>query len=102
MAAVVAFAPSFLSIGLGAERFDRLRTDPNPRAFLDGVGPAAIGAIVGSAIPLTLALSETWQYGVLALGLVLLFLARRGVLTTLLAAAAAGAVAAVAGAPVPS
>ena len=36
------------------------------RAFLDGAGPAAIGAILGSAIPLALALSEAWQWAVLA------------------------------------
>lgn len=61
LAALVAFAPSFWFIGLGAERFDRLRTNPRPRAFLDGAGPAAIGAIVGSAVPLALALGEPWQ-----------------------------------------
>ena len=72
LAAFVAFAPSFWFIALGAERFDRLRTNPNPRAFLDGAGPAAIGAILGSAIPLTLALTENWQYVFLAVGAVLL------------------------------
>jgi chromate transporter len=101
LASLVAFAPSFWFIALGAARFDRLRTDPTPRAFLDGAGPAAIGAILGSAIPLTAALSETWQYAVLAAGAILLLLLRRGVVTTLLLAAAAGALAAVAGAPVP-
>lgn len=101
LAAVVAFAPSFWFVGLGAERFDRLRTDPNPRAFLDGAGPAAIGAILGSAIPLTLALSEDWQYVGLAIGAVLLLLLKRSVVVTLLLAAAGGAVAALAGAPLP-
>ena len=101
LAALVAFAPSFWFILLGADRFDRLRTDPRPRAFLDGAGPAAIGAIAGSAIPLTAALGETWQYAVLAGGAVLLLAARRGVVLTLLLAAAAGAIAALAGAPLP-
>lgn len=101
LAAAVAFAPSFWFIAIGAERFDRLRTDPNPRAFLDGAGPAAIGAILGSAIPLALALSENWQYVGLAVGAVLLLVFRRGVVLTLLLAAGGGAVAALAGAPLP-
>jgi chromate transporter len=101
LAALVAFSPSFLFVALGAPRFEQLRTSPAPRAFLDGAGPAAIGAILGAAIPLTRALSETWQYGVLAGGAVLLLAARRGVVPTLLAAAAAGAIAALAGAPLP-
>ena len=101
-AAVVAFAPSFWFIALGAERFDRLRTDQNPRAFLDGAGPAAIGAIVGSAIPLTAALGETWQYAVLAGGAICLLALRRGVVLTLLLAAMTGAVIAVAGGPLPA
>lgn len=101
LAAAVAFAPSFWFIAIGAERFDRLRTDPNPRAFLDGAGPAAIGAILGSAIPLALALSENWQYVGLAAGAVLLLVFKRGVVLTLLLAAGGGAVAALAGAPLP-
>jgi chromate transporter len=101
LAAVVAFAPSFWFIALGAERFDRLRTDPSPRAFLDGAGPAAIGAILGAAVLLAAALEEAWQVGVLAAGAVLLLALRRGVVLTLLLAAAAGVVAALAGAPLP-
>ncbi len=102
LAAVVAFAPSFWFILLGAERFERLRTDPRAGAFLAGAGPAAIGAILGSSITLALALTETWQLGVLAGGSLLLFVARRGVLTTLLAGGAAGVAFALAGAPLPS
>lgn len=101
LASVVAFAPSFSFILLGAERFDRLRTDRRARAFLDGAGPAAIGAILGSAIPLALALEETWQLAVLVLAAVALLIARRGVVTTLLAAALIGVVIALAGGPVP-
>ncbi len=56
------------------------------RAFLDGAGPAAIGAILGSAIPLARALTQPWQYAVLAAALVLLLALRRGVVLTLLAA----------------
>jgi chromate transporter len=101
LAAAVAFAPSFAFILLGAARFDRLRSDYRARAFLDGAGPAAIGAILGSAIPLAEALSETWQFVVLGVAAVLLLALRRSVVTTLLAAAAAGVVVAVAGGPIP-
>ncbi|MGB1583311.1 MAG: chromate transporter, partial [Solirubrobacterales bacterium] len=91
----------FWFIAIGAERFDRLRTNPNPRAFLDGAGPAAIGAILGSAIPLTLALSEGWQFAFLAVGALMLLVFRRGVVPTLLVAACGGAVMALAGASLP-
>jgi chromate transporter len=101
LAAAVAFAPSFSFILIGAERFDRLRADRRVRAFLDGAGPAAVGAIAGAAIPLALALSEPWQVAVLVAAGVLLFGLRRGVVATLLAAGAAGVVAALLGAPLP-
>jgi len=101
LAAAVAFLPSFSFVLLGAERFDRLRTSPRPRAFLDGAGPAAIGAIIGSAVPLAAAVSETWQLVVLAAAAVLLLALRFAVVWTLLAAAAVGAVAALIGAPLP-
>jgi chromate transporter len=100
LAAAVAFAPSFAFILLGAPHFDRLRTDSGPRAFLEGAGPAAIGAILGSAVPLTQALTETWQYAVLAAGAASLLLLRRGVVVTILGAAAAGAIIVVAGGPI--
>jgi chromate transporter len=96
LAAAVAFAPSFAFILLGAGHFDRLRADERARAFLDGAGPAAIGAIFGSAIPLALALSDAWQYAVLAGAAVLLLVARRGVVLTLLCAGAVGVLEAVA------
>jgi chromate transporter len=102
LAAAVAFAPSFSFILIGAERFDRLRSDPRARAFLDGAGPAAIGAILGSSIPLALALEEPWQLAVLAVAALALLVARRGVVTTLLAAGLAGAAIALAGGPLPS
>jgi chromate transporter len=101
LAAAVAFSPSFAFILLGGERFDRLRGDRRVRAFLDGAGPAAIGAILGSAIALARALDEPWQYGVLAAAAVLLLALRRGVVTTLLLAGAIGVVVAVAGGPLP-
>jgi len=102
LAAAVAFAPSFSFILVGAERFDRLRANHNVRAFLDAAGPAAIGAIAGAAIPLALALTETWQFAVLAAAALALFVLRRGVVLTLLAAGAAGAVASTLGAALPS
>ena len=101
LAALVAFSPSFLFILVGGRRFDAIRRDDRARAFLDGAGPAAIGAILGSAIPLTRALSEGWQYGVLAGAAVLLLALRRGVVTTLLLAGAAGTIVALAGGPLP-
>ena len=76
LASVVAFAPSFLVIGLTADRFDRLRRSGAARAFLDGAGPAAAGAILGATVPLFEALEETWQYGVLAAAALLLVLGR--------------------------
>ncbi|KFU80362.1 chromate transporter [Amycolatopsis lurida] len=102
LASLVAFAPSFLFILFGARHFDRLRGNPNVRAFLDGAGPAAVGAILGSAVPLALSLTQAWQYAVLAGAGVLLFVLRRGVVTTILVAAGAGTVLALAGALLPS
>ncbi len=101
LASAVAFAPSFSFILIGAERFDRLRSDLKARAFLDGAGPAAIGAILGSAIPLALALEEGWQVAVLVLAAVALLAARRGVVTTLLVSALVGIAIALAGGPLP-
>jgi chromate transporter len=101
LAAAVAFAPSFSFILLGGGRFERLRSGSGPRAFLDGAGPAAIGAILGAAIPLAHALRETWQYLLLAAAAVALLVLRRGIVTTLVAAGAAGAIVALAGGPLP-
>jgi chromate transporter len=101
LAALVAFLPSFSFILLGGGRFERLRANPLARGFLAGAGPAAIGAILGSAIPLAGALSETWQFVLLGAAAVALLLARRGVVSVLLAAGAIGAVVALAGGPTP-
>ncbi|MGN6796343.1 MAG: chromate efflux transporter [Streptosporangiaceae bacterium] len=92
LASAIAFSPSFAFILLGGRRFDQIRADYRARAFLSGAGPAAIGAIFGSAIPLTRELSHSWQYAVLAAALVLLLLLRRGVVLTLLCAGAAGVI----------
>jgi chromate transporter len=102
LAAAVAFSPSFAFILLGGERFDRVRADRRARAFLNGAGPAAIGAILGSAIPLARALAEPWQYAVLAGAALLLLALRRGVVPTLLCAGAVGVVIALAGGPLPA
>ena len=99
LAAVVAFSPSFLFILLGARHFDVLRADPRARAFLAGSGPAAIGAILGSAIPLARALTQPWQYVVLAAAALALLALRRSVLATLLVAAGIGVGLALTGLP---
>jgi chromate transporter len=101
LAAVVAFLPSFSFVLLGAHRFGRLRGDRRARAFLGGAGPAAIGAILGSAIPLTRALTEPWQYAVLGAALILLLALHRGVVLTLVAAGALGTLIAISGGPLP-
>ena len=58
-ATAVAFAPSFALVMLGAPHFERLRRSGNARAFLDGAGPAAAGAILGAAVPLARAIEDT-------------------------------------------
>jgi chromate transporter len=102
LAATVAFTPSFVFILLGGRHFDRLRGEPRVRAFLDGAGPAAIGAILGSAIALASAISVPWQYAVLAGATVVLLLLRQSVVLTLIAAGGVGAVIAVAGGSLPT
>jgi chromate transporter len=102
LAATVAFTPSFVFILLGARHFDRLRGNWRARAFLDGAGPAAIGAILGSAVPLARAITVPWQYAVLAGATVVLLLLRKSVVLTLIGAGAVGALIAVAGGPLPT
>jgi chromate transporter len=101
LAAAVAFTPSFSFILLGGQRFARLRENASARAFLDGAGPAAIGAILGAAVTLAGALTEGWQVGVLAGAAIALLVLRRGVVETLLAAGAVGVVVALLGGPLP-
>jgi chromate transporter len=100
-AAAVAFAPSFAFVILAGGSFERIRGHPRAAAFLGGAGPAAVGAILGAAIPLTAALHETWQYLILATAAVMLLLARRGIVATLVAAGFVGAIIALAGGPLP-
>jgi len=101
LAALVAFSPSFAFVLGGARHFGALRDNQQAQSFLDGSGPAAIGAILGSAIPLARALTQPWQYAVLAGAVVLLLALRRGVVLTLLAAGAVGVTIALAGGPLP-
>ncbi|MCM2423042.1 chromate efflux transporter [Streptomyces sp. RKAG293] len=99
LAAAVAFAPSFLFVILGGRHFDALRSSERVQAFFTGAGPAVIGAIAGSAIPLSLALRNGWQYAVLAAAALWLLAARRGVVSALLGAGTLGVAAALAGWP---
>ncbi|MDH6574688.1 chromate efflux transporter [Kitasatospora sp. MAP5-34] len=100
LAAAVAFAPSFLFVILGGPRFDRLRANTGVQAFFTGAGPAVIGAIAGSAIPLATALQHPWQFGVLIAAGLWLLAGRRGVVSALLGAGGIGVVIALAGWPV--
>jgi len=100
LAAAIAFAPSFLMVALGGDRFGRLRASRAARAFLDGAAPAAVGAILGAGVPLAAGLGEWWQAAVLALAATLLAL-RRAPLLALAAGAGAGLAVAVAGGPLP-
>jgi chromate transporter len=99
LASLCAFGPSFAFVILGGPHFDQIRANRRVQAFLTGAGAAAIGAIAGSAIPLTLALSHIWQLGVTAIALVWLLAARRGVVPALVGAAALGIIAVLTGAP---
>nr|WP_275564046.1 chromate transporter [Kitasatospora sp. SID7827] len=101
LAAAVAFAPSFLFVLFGAAHFDRLRAHRAVQDFLTGAGPAVIGAIAGSALPLALALGRPWQYAVLGLAALWLLVLRRGVVPCLLGAAGLGVLAAAAGLALP-
>ena len=100
LATLVAFTPSFLFVLLGGPRFDQIRANIVIQSFLTGAGPAVIGAIAGSAIPLGLAFQHLWQIPVLAGGLLWLFAARRGVVTGLLIAGGVGVLLALSGVPV--
>jgi chromate transporter len=101
LAALVAFLPSFSFILLGAGRFERLLSNEGVRTFLAGAAPAAAGAIIGSAIPLAAALSETWQFLLMAGAAMVLLAPRRSIVGTLLAAGAIGSLVALLGAPLP-
>jgi chromate transporter len=92
LASLVAFAPSFAFVLAGAPHFAALRRDARVQAFLTGAGPAAIGAIAGSTIPLGL------ELGLAAIWLLAL---RKNVVAAIAGAACLGVIAALAGAPLP-
>jgi chromate transporter len=100
LATLIAFAPSFIFILAGGRHFDRLRSNRAIQAFLTGAGAAVIGAIIGSAIPLGVALGQVWQFGILAGALAWLLLFRRGVVSAILISAALGVGAVLLGSPI--
>ncbi|WP_285700941.1 chromate efflux transporter [Actinomadura sp. NBRC 104412] len=97
LATLIAFVPSFAVVLAAAPHFGRLRSSRAVQGFFDGAGPAVIGAIAGSAIPLARALEHPWQFAVLGAAALALLAFRRGVVSTLLGAGALGVVAALAG-----
>jgi chromate transporter len=99
LAALIAFTPSFAFVLAGGRHFEQIRANGTVKSFLTGAGPAVIGAIAGSAIPLGLSFGHLWQIPLLAGGLVWLFVARRGVVTALLIAGAIGVAVALSGVP---
>jgi chromate transporter len=101
LAALIAFAPSFVFVLVGARSFNRLRANRTIQSFLTGAGATVIGAILGSAVPLGLAIAELWQVGVLVVAGIWLLAMRRGVVPAIVGAAVLGVVAVLYGAPVP-
>jgi chromate transporter len=99
LAALIAFAPSFLFVIGGASHFDRLRSDTRIQAFLTGAGAAVIGAIAGSSLPLGRELAHLWQLGILGLAGAWLLGFRREVVPALLICGVLGVIAVMAGAP---
>jgi chromate transporter len=98
-AAFVAFLPSFVFVIAGATHFERLRSSPAVKTFFNGAGAAAIGAIVGSAVPLGRSLEHLWQLGLLAVAVAWLFALRRGVVWAIVLCAGLGVVSVLLGAP---
>jgi chromate transporter len=100
VASAVAFAPSVVFILVGGRHFSRLRGNRRAQAFLGGAGPAAIGAIIGAAVPLAFALGVWWQVTVLAAGAVALALRQRA-MWVIVAGGLIGLAAVALGGPVP-
>jgi chromate transporter len=101
LAALIAFLPSFLFVLVGGSHFERIRYDRRAQSFLDGAGPAALGSILGAAIPLAGALKEGWQIAILAGAAITLLLFRRAIVQTLVIAGVVGAVIGIAGGALP-
>jgi chromate transporter len=97
LAALIVFSPSFLFVLAGAPHFDQVRENKQVRSFFAGAGPAVIGAIAGSAIPLGRSLTHDWQVPILLGALALLFVLRRSVVTCLLLAGFVGLLLALSG-----
>ena len=100
LAAIIAFAPSFVFVLAGGRHFDRLRGNTGVQTFLSGAGPAAIGAILGAALLLGLSVAHLWQVPILILAAGWLLALRRGVVSALLGAAVLGVIAAAIGLPI--
>jgi len=92
VAAVVAFAPSFLFVLALSRHFERFRTNVTAAGFFAGAGPAAIGAILGSSVLLVIGLTQLWQGLLAGAAFGWLVVGRRSPLVGLGAAAAIGAV----------
>ncbi|UGS39230.1 chromate efflux transporter [Capillimicrobium parvum] len=99
LASAIAFAPSFVLVLLLAPRFAALRASVPARAFLDGAGPAAVGAILGAAVVLLDGVDHAWQWVLLGLAAGALLLGRRPI-EVLLTGFVAGIVLWALGAPV--
>jgi chromate transporter len=100
LAATIGFAPSFLMVYLFGDHFLALRESALARAFLDGAGPAAVGAILGAAVPLVQSLEEWWQFAILGVAAAALVV-RLPPFWLLVGGAAGGLLAAAAGLAVP-
>jgi chromate transporter len=100
LASFVAFFPSFVFVLAGASKFATLRRNARVQSFLTGAGPAAIGAIAGSTIPLALDLTHLWQAALLALAAIWLIGFRKNLVAAIVGSACLGVIAVLAGAPV--
>lgn len=97
LAALVAFAPSFTFVLIGARSFERIRSNATIGSFLTGAGATVIGAIAGAAVPLALALSHLWQIPVALAAAVWLLILRRSTVVAIACAALIGVVVALIG-----
>jgi len=100
LASFVAFLPSFVFVLVGASKFAILRRNTSVQSFLTGAGPAAIGAIAGSTIPLALDLTHLWQAGLLGLAAIWLIGFRKNLVAAIVGSAFLGIIAVLTGAPV--
>ncbi|HEY5303197.1 MAG TPA: chromate efflux transporter [Acidimicrobiales bacterium] len=91
LATVIAFAPSFLFVTLGARHFDRLRANDSVVSFLAGASPSVIGAIGASAVALAILIAQLWQGAILLVALIWLLGFQRSATMMLLMAAVLGA-----------